>query len=69
MFSIYNSELWFEDIDKISQSLPELSELVGKSVLITGAAGLICSAVTDIFIRYNETHEIPIRIIAAGRWQ
>ena len=65
---IYDSPLWFEDIDKISQSLPELSELAGKSVLITGAAGLICSAVTDIFIRYNETHDTPIRIIAAGRW-
>lgn len=37
-------------------------------MLITGAAGLICSAVTDIFIRYNETHDTPIRIIAAGRW-
>ena len=65
---IYDSPLWFEDIDKISQSLPELLELAGKSVLITGAAGLICSAVTDIFIRYNETHDTPIRIIAAGRW-
>ena len=65
---IYDSPLWFEDIDKVSQSLPELSELAGKSVLITGAAGLICSAVADIFIRYNETHDTPIRIIAAGRW-
>lgn len=38
-------------------------------MLITGAAGLICSAVTDIFILYNETHDtMPIRIIAAGRW-
>ncbi len=65
---IYNSSFWFEDIDRISQSIPELSELSGRSVLITGAAGLICSAVTDIFIRYNETHSVPINIIAAGRW-
>ena len=66
---IYDSPLWFEDIDEISQSISELSELAGKSVLITGAAGLICSAVTDILIRYNETHDtLPIRIIAAGRW-
>lgn len=66
---IYDSPLWFEDIDKVSQSLPELSDLAGKSVLITGAAGLICSAVTDIFIRYNETHDtLPIKIVAAGRW-
>ena len=64
---IYDSLLWFEDIDKVSQDLPELSELAGKSVFITGAAGLICSAVVDIFIRYNETHDIPISIIAAGR--
>lgn len=65
---IYDSPLWFEDIDKISQTLSELSEFAGNTVLITGAAGLICSAVTDIFIRYNETHNVPIRIIAAGRW-
>ena len=66
---MYDSSLWFEDIDRISQSLPEISELAGMSVLITGAAGLICSAVTDIFIRYNETHDTsPIKIIAAGRW-
>lgn len=68
MCGIYNSGKWFNDIDKIMQNLPEITELAGMSVLITGAAGLICSAVTDIFIRYNETHNIPIRIIAAGRW-
>lgn len=64
---IYDSPLWFEDIDKVSAVIPELSELAGKSILITGVTGLICSAVTDIFIRYNETHETHIMIIAAGR--
>lgn len=64
---IYDSPLWFEDIDKISQNIPEISALAGKSALITGATGLIGSAVTDIFIRYNETHPLPIHIIAAGR--
>lgn len=68
MSSIYNSKEWFEEIDKVSQNVPELSELAGKFVLITGAAGLICSAVTDIFIRYNEMNDVPICIIAAGRW-
>ena len=66
---IYESPLWFEDIDAVSQNLSELSRLAGKSVLITGTTGLICSAVTDIFIRYNETHPVPIHIIAAGRWR
>ncbi len=65
---IYQSKQWLEDLDTAIRSLPELDELAGKSVMITGAAGLICSAVTDILIRYNETHDRPIRILAAGRW-
>lgn len=68
MKMIYDSRLWFEDVDIIIRTLPELEELEGKSVLITGAAGLICSAVTDILIRYNETHDNKIKILAAGRW-
>ena len=64
---IYDSPLWFMNIDIVAEGLGELDELAGKSVLISGATGLICSAVVDIFIRYNETHETPIGIIAAGR--
>lgn len=65
---LYDSALWIEDINRVTEVLPELDELAGKSIMITGAAGLICSAVTDILIRYNETHHEPIRILAAGRW-
>ncbi len=65
--SIYASELWMRDVKTAIKTLPELPELAGKSVLITGATGLICSAVADIFIYYNETHDLPIGIIAAGR--
>lgn len=64
---IYNSKQWIEDITVIATSLPELSNLTGKSVLITGATGLVCSAVVDILIYYNETHDDPIQILAAGR--
>ena len=65
--AIYGSSLWLHDLDRITEYLPELSELDGKSVLITGANGLICSAVADVLLRYNETHSGNIRIIAAGR--
>ncbi len=65
---IYKSKLWSEDLDGTLASLPELETLAGSAVMITGAAGLICSAVTDLLIRYNETHGAPIRILAAGRW-
>ncbi len=65
---IYKSKQWIEDIDIVSNTLPELSSLDGKSILITGATGLICSAIVDILIRYNETHTKKIKIFAAGRW-
>lgn len=65
--SIYNSKLWISDLDKIIETLPELDELTGKSVMITGCTGLICSAICDIFIRWNETHDDSIYILAAGR--
>ncbi len=64
---IYENELWIKDIDEVIAELPELSELAGKSVMITGATGLICSAVIDVLFRYNDTHDIPVKIIACGR--
>lgn len=65
---IYQSSLWLSDLDAVLKNLPALAALRGKSVMITGAAGLVCSAVTDLLIRYNETENAGIRILAAGRW-
>lgn len=66
---IYKSSRWFQDIDRVTEeALPFLGEMAGKSLLITGAAGLVLSPVVDILIRYNETHDTPIQILAAGRW-
>ncbi len=65
--SIYHSGLWLSDLDQTIAGLPWLSELAGKSVLVTGSTGLICSALIDVLIRWNETHEGTIGILAAGR--
>ena len=65
--NLYAIPQWIADIDTVTQVLPELPELAGKTVMITGTAGLICSAVADIIVRYNETHEVPINLLAAGR--
>ena len=35
--------------------------------MITGCTGLICSAIVDILIRWNEVHDKKIQILAAGR--
>ena len=65
---VYDSKLWIKDIDTVLKTLPELDIMKGKSILITGAAGLICSSVVDILFRYNDTHDEKISILAAGRW-
>lgn len=64
---LHESKLWVEDLDKTIYALPLLDELAGHSVMITGVTGLVCSAVADLLIRYNETHDTPIQIIAAAR--
>ena len=52
------------------KDLPFMSILSGKTIMITGAAGLICSAIVDILFSYNDSHpeKQPIIILAAGRW-
>ncbi len=65
--SIYSSERWNEDLIRIVNLHPELNELSGKSIMITGSCGLICSAIIDLLIFYNELHTNPIIIYAASR--
>ena len=65
--SIYDSKLWKEDIQEVLEHCPEVSEFAGKTVFVSGASGLICSSVVDIFIGYNESHAEKINILAAGR--
>ena len=64
---IYASALWLSDLDEIVDSLPELDELAGEEVFITGGTGLIGSAAADILIRWNQRHDEPIRLTLAGR--
>ena len=65
--SIYDSGLWNADRDETIAALTELETLSGAAVLITGCTGLIGSALTDLLIRWNETHNGKIRLFAAGR--
>lgn len=65
--TIYDSKLWIADLDETIKSLPELNMLAGKRILITGSTGLICSAIVDVLIRWNETNNDKIGIVCAGR--
>ena len=67
MKPVYSCPQWKKDIETVLTVVSEMDLLAGKSVLITGATGLVCSSVVDMLIGYNESHEQPVRIIAAGR--
>ena len=67
MSSIYNSTLWTQDLDQVIETLPFLDQLSGKTIMITGAGGLICSALADILLRYEQIHRSGLKVIAAGR--
>ncbi len=58
---------WLADLDETAARLPELKELAGSGILITGCTGLICSAVTDLLIRWNTMQDQKIKLFAAGR--
>ena len=67
LMKIYENDIWQRDVDMVIESLPEMSELEGKAVLITGCTGLVGAAIVNVFIRWNITHVNKIRIVAAGR--
>ncbi len=58
---------WVDDLDIAVSRFPEFEELAGRSVLITGATGLVCSAIADMLIRCNENMNIGIEIYVTGR--
>ena len=66
---LYDNKIWQDDLDRTISVLPDLANLSDKRILITGAAGLICSAVVDVLCRYNDTHNSGIKVYVAGRSQ
>lgn len=63
---IWNSLTYRNDITDIIATL-NVESLKNKSILITGASGLICSAVVDLLIFCNLTMNAGITVYAAGR--
>lgn len=54
---------YLKDLIRIRTAVPQLEALAGKSVFITGAGGLICSALVD----YLLSLDLGIQVYAAGR--
>ena len=64
MFS--KNKIYLEDIEKIVKNIP-VDGLRNKLIFITGAGGLICSAITDVLAYINEKYDANIDIYASGR--
>ena len=62
----YNDRYW-DEVGEVIDCIPNIEKLYGKSVLITGATGMICSAVVDVIAYLNKEEGAGIRLILAGR--
>ena len=68
MRNINESRAWLENLDTVTETFEkQLARLNGKTVLITGATGLICSAFADLILRYDAARNGSVRVICAGR--
>lgn len=60
-------DLYWEDIRRVVEHIPNVERLFGQKVLITGSTGLICSAVADVLFCLNNERDAHIGIILSGR--
>lgn len=64
---MYYHPSYIEDIRMLRKAVPGLESLRGETVMVTGASGLIGSAIVDFLLQMNLDEDARIRILAAGR--
>lgn len=64
---IYHNDLYNEDLHNLSRLDLSWEKLKDKSVLITGARGMICSFLIDLLMYKNRTDDLNVTIYALGR--
>ena len=63
---IYNKNYW-EDVGLVIKNIPNIENLYGKKVLISGSTGMICSSVVDIISYLNCFRDANILMTLANR--
>lgn len=58
---------YFNSIMEVIKNIPDCHDLKGKSILITGATGLIGSAVCDVLLALNQEEFYDMKLLFAGR--
>lgn len=65
--SLLNSRIYIEDLKQACESTVDFKQLKNKSVMITGASGLIGSFIADTLMYSNKEMNMNITIYALGR--
>lgn len=58
---------YFDDVRLVAKTTPDITALFNKTICITGATGMLCSAVVDIIALLNKEENAGIKLILAGR--
>lgn len=66
MRNILKNDIYICDIKRVFE-ISDLSLFKGKTVLLTGGLGLICSSMVDLFLVYNDVYNANIKIYVACR--
>jgi len=61
------SDTYWQQIEQVATSNESYEALFGKTVLITGATGLVCSSVVDLLLVLNKVKNADIKVVIAGR--
>lgn len=64
---LLKNKIYRNDLQKGMENFCELENLRNKTILITGATGLIGSTIVDFLVLYNELYGTNIQILAAAR--
>ena len=48
----YSQDYW-KDVSNVINNIPNIKRLFGKTILITGATGMVCSSVIDLISWLN----------------
>jgi len=62
----YSEDYW-KAVRQVLSVVPNISKIFNKSILITGATGMICSSVVELLLELNKSYNANLGIYLAGR--